>query len=894
MKRCILLSLGLFLAIPVFARVISYAPYTSRVGLPSFQDRGSRHFVLIEAKAEELLDTWREREVVLYDSTGAEEPRVIAPAAKRWSDTALYQKPGGAPVILAFAYATVMVSEGGTDWRTVEGLGTYSFLQATLDVDTGGPFANGLFAPVVLGNDEWPFVVSLNNGVWAISRTGAARPLLQANGARVIGRNAAGDRFLIRDGSAIWTSTLDGTRTKTADLTFNGFFAGWITSSGAAYIERVLTTGRQLYLASGGSMTLLADAPPVNVPSYEPLPLRVFAVPTQDYEGAWVLRRGPDLPTTLSRHTPSAGLETMWTDDTGPQVEALIPGPSGQTVLVQVHRDRESAELDKPIIDPALAVWRAGQPAPRAYDELYLNEEWNKGFVIVNADEIESGATFVFNSGYKETEDPPSRVSAPIGGGGDVTQEWGVVRGSLRQRLVLPGVSRARGAYDSFWQTDVTIYNPLAEKQQVEVRFAPLGAPSAVSATLALEPYEIRAIPDVLKTLFFLDSGGGALHLLPAVGVNATARTYSRKNGGTYGFGMHAIDAFTASGPRFAVTFAGAFPGDHFRTNVMLTDTSGRGTQAQLRRISLWGDEESAGELATPVAGTTQSTLAQPVRSHEDVGVALTVEPDRGTAIATVVAIDNRSNDPTWFPPDVPGTVPRVIPVIGHADGANGAQWRSDLYLHNPRDGSRYVILRVTPWDEPWRQDTYWVRLYGRETRVIRDALWTLFRRRGIARLRYWSAEDEPGEGVRVTSRAYTVGEDGGTYGCLVPPLNGFQVATPGDRLEILGVSAGPGFRTNVGLVDVSDTTESDPVVRIRLVGDRHQVLDEWTTSIPARGGIQLTDVFRARGLTPPPAALLVVEVIERKQIAAYATLVDNATNDSVYIGAQLGAKETN
>jgi hypothetical protein len=894
MKRCIgLLSLGLFLTIPAFGRVISYAPYTSRVGVPSFQDRNSRHFVLTEAKAEEFMNA-RRNEVVLYDSTGAEEPRVITPAPRRWYETALYQKPGGAPVILAFATSTVMISEGGTNWQPAEGLGTSFSLQETLDVDTGGPFTNGLFAPVVLGNDEWPFVVSLSNGVWAISRSGEARPLLQVAGARVIGRNAAGDRFLIRNGTAIWTSTLDGTLTKTADLTFNGFFAGWITSSGAAYIERVLTTGRQLYLATGGSLTLLADAPPVYVPSDEVLPLRVFAVPTHDYEGAWIIRRGPELPTTLSRHTPSAGLETMWTDDTGPQVEALIPGPSGQTVLIQVHRDRESAELEKPIIDPALAVWRVGQPAPRTYDELYLNEEWNKGFVIVNADEIESGATFVFNSGFKEIVVQQSRVSAPIGGGGDVTQEWGVVRGSLRQRLVLPGVSRARGAYDSFWQTDVTIYNPLAEKQQLEIRFAPLGAQSTVSATLALDPYEIRAIPDVLKTLFFLESGGGALHLLPAVGVNATARTYSRKNGGTYGFGMHAVDAFTASGPRFALTFAGAFPGDHFRTNVMLTDTSGRGTKAKLHRITLWREEESAGELATPVAGTTQSTVAPPVRSHEDVGFALTVEPERGTAIATVVAIDNRSNDPTWFPPDVPGTVPRAIPVIGHVDGANGTQWRSDLFLHNPREGSRYLILTVRLWDEPWRQQTAWVRLHGQETRVVRDALWTLFGLRGVARLRYWSAEDEPGEGVRVTSRTYTVDANGATYGSLVPPLNGFQIATPGDRLEILGVSAGPGFRTNVGLVDVSETTETDPIVRLTLIGDRHQVLAKWTASIPARGGIQLNDVFRARGITPPPAALLVVEVMEGKQIAAYATLVDNGTNDSVYLSSQLGAKETN
>ncbi len=893
MKRITgLLVLSLSIVVPIFARVISYAPYTSRVALPSFQDRTSRHFVLIEAKPEHFLSS-AFREVVLYDSSGTEEPRVITPSAGVWEQTALFQKDGGTPVILALKWGSVVVSEGGTNWREVQGFGAVQ-PSPVLDVDTGGPFANGLFAPIVLGNEAWPFVVSLRNGVWAISRTGDAQRLLQANDGRVIGRNAAGDRFLVQSGKTIWTATLDGTLTKTADLALSGTCAGWITSNGTAYLEQLRWDGRTLYMSGGTSPELVASGSPIVASDTGPVPLRLFAVPTHDYEGAWIVKRGPEIPTTLSRHTPSTGLQTMWSDDDGPQVEALIAGASGETVLIQVHRERESAELSRPFIDPALAVWRVGQPAPRAYDELYLNEQWNKGFVIVDADELESGATFVFNSGFKELPAPVSRVSAPIGGGGDVVQEWGVVRGSLQQRLVLPGVARLRGAYESFWQTDVTVYNPLPETQRVEVRFVPLGRESTVSATLTLEPLEIRAIPDVLQSLFLIDAGGGTLHLLAEVGVNATARTYSRKGEGTYGFGMHAIDFFNASGPRFSLTFSGAFPGENFRTNVFLTDTSGRGTHANLRTVNAWISDEIAASFGTLPSGTMQSTVASPAGLHEDDGVTLIVEPTRGTAIATVVAIDNRSNDPTWFPPDVPGTVPRAIPVIGHLEGAYGAQFRTDLYLHNPREGTRWLILTARKSDEPWRQYVEWVRLNGRETRVVRDALRTLFGLTGVARLRYSSPEDQPGEGVRVTSRTYTVDANGATYGCLVPPLNGFQIGTLGDRLEILGVGGGVGFRTNIGIVDLADDTVNDPTVRIRIIGDRGLVLDTIDVNVPARGGIQLNDVFHVRGITPPPAALLVVEVLRGQQIAAYATLTDNVTNDSTYLSSQLGAKETN
>jgi len=893
MKRFpgLLFVLSLSIAIPLSARVISYAPYTSRVALPSFQDRASRHFVLIESKAEDFLYS-RPREVVLYDSTGAEEPRVITPSSAAWQQAALYEKDGS-PLILAIASGKVMISEDGSSWQKVEGLGSFQ-LASVLDVDTGGPFANGLFAPIVLGNDEWPFVVTLaNNGVWAIRRTGEAKPLLKANDARVLGRNAAGDRFLIKSANAVWTSSLDGTPTKIADLPGSGAWAGWLTSSGTAYLVQRSVDRRTVYVTNGTSVELVASAPPAYAGSDEPVPLRVFAIPTHDYEGAWVLRRAPGEPTSLSRHDPSTGMQLVWSDATAPLVEALVAGASGETVLIQVHRERESAELSRPFIDPALAVWRVGQPAPRTYEELYLNEEWNKGFVVVDADRIESGDTFVFNSGFKEIDVPESRVSAPIGGGGDVTQEWGVVRGSMKQRLVLPGVARLRGAYESFWQTDVTVYNPLAERQQVEVRFVPLGVENDVSTMLTLEPHEIRAIPDVVKSLFFIENGGGTLHLLPDTGINATARTYSRKGNGTFGYGMHAIDFFNAAGPRFPLTFSGAFPGENFRTNVLLTDTSGRGTHANLRTISGWHSDESAGDFGTLAAGTMQSTLATPAPVHEGLGVTLVVEPTRGNAIATVVAIDNRSNDPTWFPPDVPGSIPRAIPVIGHLDGGN-AQWRSDLYLHNPREDTRWVILTARMWDDPGQRLSRWVILHGRETLVARDALWALFGRTGVARLAYASPEDQPGEGIRVTSRTYAVDEDGATYGSLVPPLNGFQIGTAGDRLEILGVSGGAGYRTNIGLVDLADNTTSNPLVRVSIIGDRNQLLGTMVVEVPARGGTQLNDIFRSRGITPPPAALLVVEVLEGQQIATYATLVDNVTNDATYLSAQLGAKEEN
>lgn len=913
MKRFALSLLLLAVAVPTFARVISYAPYTSRVAIPSFQERTSRHFVLIESKTEEF-EQGMPNDLVLYDATGAEEPRLIGDPGTVYEQAALYQRGNGVPLILAIARQpgnspnswmfppNVMMSEGGASWQLVGGLGSQFGIVGPTDFDTGGPFTHGLTAPIQIGNDAWPFIVSLSNGVWAVGRNGTSKLLFQSP-ARAIGRNAAGDQFLVYSAGAIWTVKLDGSNARIATVDPAGSYSGWITPRGTVYFQMLRNDGRYLFYADGSAQQFIAGAynqvppPRGSAVPYPPafVQLRFFAVPTHDYSGAWMIQREAGKPTTLSRHTASGGLQTMWTDVTGPQVEALITGASGQSVLIQVHREREGAELNQPFIDPALAVWRVGEPAPREYDELYLNENLNKGFVHIHVDEIASGKPFVFNSGFMQQPVPVSRVSPPIAGGGDVIQEWGVVRASLKQRLVIPGVARLSGAFASFWMTDLTMYNPLEEPQNVEVRFSSLGSPASATrtTTVTLNALEIRAIPDALKTLFDIEQGGGTLHFLPAVGINATARTYSRKGEGTFGFGMQAIDYFNAAGPRFPISFAGAFPGEHFRTNMLLTDTSGRGTRARLQAFGVSG-LQGPGEVSldAPAEGTMQYNALAPAvgLSSERASAGLVVEPTHGTAIVTVVAIDNRTNDPTYFPPDLPASITRVIPVIGHLDGANGSKFRSDLYLYNPGALIRTVTLAAKKWDTP-ELKTINFTLLPKESRVIPDALKTLFGMEGLARLRYATADWMPGDGVRVTSRTYTVEPSGATYGCLVPPLNSFQIGTPGDRLEILGISGGAGFRTNIGLVDLSDTSVRPARVRVSVIDNTRRTVDSFTVDVPARGGMQINDIFGARGLTPPPAAMVTIDILDGQQIGAYATLTDNVTNDSTFLAAHLGAK---
>ena len=922
-RRFRLLLLFLVAAAPsLFARVISYAPYTNRTSLSSYHLRTSRYFALAEAPPGE--SPFVRAQVVLYDALGGEEPRIIYPGTTEARYVVYVAVDGGAspiqidppppgPRILIATYDQTSTSsqlmyqfssDGGKTFRRLsqldnfQPLGTYPF-----DTDFGGPYAHGLTAPVVIGDGFYSFVISTTGGIFSIDRQGQIRKL--ADDGFVIGRSRDGMQLLVRRAQTRLEmyQAQNGLQKVLGDLPASGaLFSGWITGDGSAYVLTMINGSRFLYLYRDGGQELIAGpydlTPGALLPPGPYTSLSFFAVPTTDYNGAWMIQRQTGKPTTLSRHLPATGKETFWSDVSGPEVEALHTALDPDKLLIQVHRPRAQAE--RFFIDPALAVWRAGEPAPRAYDELFLNEAFSKGFVHLNVDTLAEGAPFVFDSGFTQVSSCPncSPSPSPVGGGGDVMQEWGVVRASLKQRLVFPGVARQAGAFGSYWLSDVVIHNPLDTPQLVGFRFVPLGGQAQTAAlqstTLTLQAHEIRVLKDVLKTLFNLEQGGGALYIDPTEGVTATARTYTRAGEGSFGFGMLAIDVLNAASPRFPISFAGAFPGPEYRTNILLTDTSGRGTEARLRAHGISGPVGLDNiALGAPSSGVQQiNGIAGMLNLGATDSGGLEILPTRGTMIATVVAMDNRTNDPTFFPPDLGAPVVRTIPVIGHVDGANNSKFRSDIYLFNPASVPRTVTLEAKLWDSTTNGARQPFTLLPGEARVIRDALPTLFGMTGIARLRYSSTTaGSDSDGVRVTSRTYNVDENGGTYGCLVPPLNSFQSAGAGEQLEILGIVGGTELRTNLGLVDLNPTyTGQNAEARIHIVDHTGRELDSFSITIPFAGGTQINSIFAARGIEQPAAAIVYVEVI-KGLIGAYATLTDNVTNDSTFLGANLSAK---
>jgi len=923
MKTLRLFALALVLSSLPFslpARIISYAPVTDRHATPAVQHRMNRHYALIESDTPFFFPgplpgvpppLTRRGRLVLYDSKGESEPRVILPKTGgevSISMAAVWEGPEEKPRVLVGTDADLggdnpsrlhrflYSGDAGETWKAVATPAGFGIADGFYE-DTGGPFVRTRGAQVRIGSRDFPFVLS-SGGLYAVASDGSARSL--GGSGRLIGSDAQGTRFLVMGGTlapdAVRVVDLDGRLGPVIEsVPASTQLEGWITPEGSVYLEKLQTGARSLTFYRDGARFPVATPLP-GAPISE---LTLLAIPTWDYWGAWIVQRGTALPTVLSRHFPGGTAVEQWRDISGPEVEAVHAGASGRKLLIQVHRPRPQAD-QRIFRDPALAVWQVGEPAPPRYDELFLNEGRLKAFVHLDVEAIAGGEPFVFDSAATPTffPGPLPSPAPPAPGGGDVTQEWGVVRASLKQKLVLPVAARVAGAYGSFWRTDLVLRNPSEREIELRIRYAPsfpAGA-EAREVLLSLRPDEVRILSDVLLSLFAVESGSGALFLTPEAdaAVSLTSRTYTTSARGSFGMGVGAVEFLNRASARFPLTFSGALQGSNFRTNLVVTDAAGRGGEILLRAAGssgLTGRSDFA--VILPPGGQSQiGGLGQMLQVEPHQTGALLFSPKSGEAIPALIAVDNRTNDPTYFPPDLPSPYVRTIPAIVHEDGAHGSAWRTDLFLFNPSAQFRSVTLAVRRWNEPENETVVNLNLLPYESKTIRDVLLSAFGRAGVARLRYVSGGAADTTGVRVTSRTYTSDSSGGTYGFLMPPLNSFQAAGPGESLEILGPLGDKDFRTNLALVDLTAFPGGPaPRVKIEISDEKGAIVDSFETSVPSAGGVQFGDLFRARGLGSGPAAAVIRISPYGGLIGAFATMTDNGTNDPVYFAAGLASK---
>jgi hypothetical protein len=903
------------------ARLIPTAPVNAWPVLPAVQKRSARHVVALElvSYADACLGCVASlMRVVIHDSQGIEGPRDVTPGGTPGNITTAAAWEGTDGTMRLLLYGNVDAAghaspnpnvlyspNGGSTWTAVAVPAESQLAEAGLSgKDFGGPVAASVASPIRLGTPDVPFVISVadptSGGFWGVRADGSGFLLTSTWGGALLGSDAGGTRFLVA--ALLYSSPPPAYRPTSwkvaiMDLTgnlqqlfeipppANPLIEGWITPDGSAYLNvdwsvlhgtgqpsQPLPSTRSVALWKQGTVQEI-----VSTQSSAPL-AALLAVPSADFSQAWIVTTDAGA-TVLSSHTPSGGFVESWRDPSGPPISALFAADSGERLLVQTARSRQAPGIQ----EVGLAVWSLGQSAPGGYYEIILNAPGPPTFVHLDVDAAESGAPMLIDPGSPQNIGGPAGQLSP--GSPNLFQTQSLVRASLRQQLVIAAVARVPGLDGSNWRTDVILRNPGTNPLQVTARLLanPATTSQPADASLTLGPGTITVLPDVLKGLFQLEQGSGALLLIPDASGSlvATSRTYTASGNGTYGMAVDAEDVIAGARAGFEQTFSAGLLGTGFRTNFVASDVSGQGSQLQLFPPAAGGTVGTPLSITAPPAKQTQlNDLAALTGTPGSQSAAFYATCSAGSVVTGLIAIDDATNDPTWFGPDTPpGQL--TIPAIVHASGANGAKYRTDLFLFNPDPIPHALSLHATLWNQEgeWRVT---ITLAPGESRQVSDALLTLFGFSGVARLDVQSGF--PNGRVLVTSRTYTVQEDGSTYGMLVPPLGVAQTAAAGETLEILGPTGAPSLRTDLSLLNGG----ASAVVHVQILDDQGSLLDSFDQAVPAGIGLQLNDLFRARGLGDGPKAALIRLSPSSGILAAYATTIDNATNDPVYFAGNL------
>lgn len=226
-------------------------------------------------------------------------------------------------------------------------------------------------------------------------------------------------------------------------------------------------------------------------------------------------------------------------------------------------------------------------------------------------------------------------------------------------RLVLPSSARSPGAGGTFFTTELTLSNPGTFAAEVEVRFAAHdedGAGGSARSVL-LAAGASRRWNDVLGSLFSIEQGWGALHVISAsAGIVAAGQTTTpASGGGTYGQSVPALGAgewVVRGAPR---SIPGIREDSAFRTNLVVANASASEASVALELLGEDGARLGTGTVTLPPLGMTQlSRVVRALGATGDVaGARLVLEPSTpGASVAAyAVLIDATTGDPRTLLP---------------------------------------------------------------------------------------------------------------------------------------------------------------------------------------------------------------------------------------------------
>lgn len=239
-----------------------------------------------------------------------------------------------------------------------------------------------------------------------------------------------------------------------------------------------------------------------------------------------------------------------------------------------------------------------------------------------------------------------------------------------------------------------------------------------------------------------------------------------------------------------------------------------------------------------------------------------------------------------------------VIPAVGRTAGGGGTMWTSSVYVFNPQPYTLHISITYLPrFGEIG--DEVLLELPANMTAVTDNVLGEWFETSGSGSLLFATfPEDNPSvedsvvaRSFLVRSRTFNTGGSGGTYGQGIPGtyigLLDDGISSIAEGVRNIGTPGISGFRTNVGVANLSDETAWLLVVVYdengQVVGNTFNDPLEFTVHpyaydqnpLPVSGTNLTLEFF----LDDPSGDAIVFP---------YVSMVDNKSGDATYIEPKL------
>ncbi|RLE22058.1 MAG: hypothetical protein DRJ65_14700, partial [Acidobacteria bacterium] len=243
----------------------------------------------------------------------------------------------------------------------------------------------------------------------------------------------------------------------------------------------------------------------------------------------------------------------------------------------------------------------------------------------------------------------------------------------------------------------------------------------------------------------------------------------------------------------------------------------------------------------------------------------------------------------------------QVIPAAASVRGNQGADWRTDIVIHNPSSDSVTVTLELLGPSPSGPTGVVLPDSLGPgQTLVLDDVVASLFPDRSVGAL-VVTTHDASGNRVPsvVTSRTWTQGSGpAGTYGQGIPAIVWEEDwSMTGLERVLTPLESSEAFRTNIGLVNLSTMVRG--VFAIDILDAAGETLATHWLELPGQGWIQLNNLPDFLGLqgSDMTATVRLVNWHSDSPWAppgfnpapewiTYGSMVDNRTNDPTYIEA--------